>query len=82
MLKYRIEHHINGRDETVHLGHVGAAAARSRARRLSEKDGDLGPGLGHSVYLMAADADGVDQEMYCYFAGSLAEKDLVKDWDK
>lgn len=56
--------------------------ARSRAARLSAKDGDLGPGLGQSVCLIGSDGDGADQEHYTYFAGSLTGKDLVKDWDR
>ena len=79
-MHYRLEHRVNGRDETVTLGKISTVAARSRARRLSKKDGDLGAGLGHSVYLMGADDTGTDQEMYSYFAGALAEKDLVADW--
>lgn len=80
-MNYRLEHHIDGKDEIIPLGLISTAAARSRARRLSIKDGDIGHGIGHSVYLLDADADGTDQEMFSYFAGELVEKDLVKDWD-
>ncbi|NSX94451.1 hypothetical protein [Agrobacterium tumefaciens] len=81
-MNYRIERYADGKEETIILGQISTAAARSRASRLSQKDTDLGSGVGHSVYLMGADSNGDDQEHYNYFAGSLVEKDLVKDWDK
>lgn len=79
---YRMEHYVNGKEETVILGQISTSAARSRASRLSQKNGDLGSGVGQSVYLFGADSNGDDQEHYNYFAGFLVEKDLVKDWDK
>lgn len=83
-MQYRIEHTLeNGKDETIQLGAISTSAARSRASRLSTKVGNLGHGIpGHSVYLYGFDDEGTDQEYYAYFGGGLAEKDLVKDWDK
>lgn len=83
-MQYRLEHSLpNGKGETLQLGVISTAAAQARARRLSEKEGNLGPGIGgHSVYLFGSDTEGTDQEYYCYFGGALAEKDLVKDWDQ
>jgi hypothetical protein len=82
MMNYRMEYQAqNGDDEVVHLGQLSVAAARARARRLSEKPGHFFT-FGTVVYRMGADADGTDQELYTYFAGTMTEKDLVKDWDK
>lgn len=83
-MQYRLEHSLpNGQEETLQLGAISTAAAQARARRLSTKVGELGHGIaGHSVYLYGSDAEGTDQEYYSYFGGGLAEKDLVKDWDK
>ena len=83
-MQYRLEHSLpNGKEEIFQLGALSKGAAQARARRLSEKEGNLGPGIGgHSVYLFGFDAEGTDQEYYSYFGGALAEKDLVKDWDK
>lgn len=83
-MQYRIEHSLpNGKEDILQLGAISTAAAQARARRLSAKEGELGPGIpGHSVYLYGFDEDGTDQEYYSYFGGGLAEKDLVKDWDK
>lgn len=82
-MQYRLEHTLpNSKEEILQFGAISTAAAQARARRLSEKEGDLGAGIaGHSVYLFGFNEDG-DQEYYSFFGGSLTEKNLVKDWDQ
>lgn len=79
-MRYRIEHSIEGREQVIPLDDLDVKKARSRARSLSKQDDQLGNGLGHSVYLIGQDESGTDQEQYIYIGGSLADKDLVKDW--
>jgi len=80
-MHYRVEHALPNKDvEVLQYGAISREAAQARARRLSEKVGELGHGVGgHSVYLFGYDEEG-DQEYFCFFGGGLAEKDLVKDW--
>lgn len=80
-MSYHIEYRSPGEGEKViTLGAVGTRSAQDRARKLSQKDGELGAGLGQSVYLIGTDGSGDMMEHYNYFGGSLVEKDLVKDW--
>lgn len=81
-MNYSVVHSGNGGAGLTNYGEISASAAMARARRLSEKEGDLGAGIaGHSVYLFGFNEDG-DQEYYSFFGGSLTEKNLVKDWDQ
>ena len=76
MTKFRIER--EGHPDIVI--DKSLSAAQSQARRMSKGTPDQI--WGHSVYLILLDKDDTPQGQWTYIGESLADKDMVADWDK